>query len=343
MQIHWILLAAASGVAAAFLAWQVWRLTQSRAALRLALMDAEKACAVAQAKADQSERTLTDYMRAIEKHALVSVADAKGFIVEVNERLVEVSGYSRDELIGMDHRQLDSDPDEMDPMLELRATLSAGHIWRGELCSRTKQGELYWLDCAIVPMRDAKGAIKRFLHIGVDVTDRKHAAAELARRATHDTLTGLANRTLLRDRMHQALESCRRTGELSAVLFLDLNRFKRVNDDLGHDAGDALLMAVALRLKALVRAEETVARLGGDEFVVFVPRLSDPTTAQTWMSRIVHSLSQPFELGSETVQVGTSVGLAMFPADADSVDGLMKFSDAAMYRAKEQSRQVLPV
>lgn len=329
-------LATAFGVAAVL---RLRDLSRRHAILHQQLEASEKACLLAQEAAEQHQRTLSDYMRAIEKHALVSVANTKGYIVEVNERLVEVSGYSREELIGMDHRQLDSDPMEMDAMPELRAILSAGNIWRGELCSRTKAGELYWLDCAIVPMKDATGKIKRFLHIGVDVTDRKRAAAELARRATHDALTGLPNRLLLRDRMQQAMETCRRTGGQAAVLFLDLDRFKQVNDELGHDVGDQLLVEVANRLSSLVRTEETVARLGGDEFVVFVARLSDRAHADMLAEKISTRMSEPFVLTGQTVTIGASVGVAVYPHDADTVDGLMTFSDNAMYRVKEGRHQ----
>lgn len=332
------LLVAAILVVLALGMWAL-HLVRRQQALLVALAKAEKDGVDAQHDADQAKRELADYLCAIEQHVLVSVADAQGFIIDANQRMVEVSGYTHEEMMGMDHRQLDSDIATHDTMQELRATLRRGQIWRGELCSRTKQGTLYWVDSAIVPMKDGTGTVRQYLRVGLDVTARKHTEAEMARRATHDALTDLPNRNLLRDRMQQALESCRRTGDHAATLFLDLNRFKQVNDELGHDVGDQLLVAVAQRIKTSVRSEETVARLGGDEFVVFVPRLSDPSTAHALAHQLTLKLSEPFNLSGQVVHIGASIGVAIFPTHADSVDSLLKTSDASMYQLKQETRR----
>ena len=287
---------------------------------------------------EQAFAELSTYIQAIDQHAIVSVADRDGRIAQVNDRMVAVSGYSREELLGQDHRILNSGTHDLGFFVQMWKTLSAGQVWRGVICNRTKAGDLYWVDSAIVPLKDGRGDTVRYVSIRIDITERKRAEQEMLRLATTDGLTGLANRGLLRDRMQQALAHDRRVGEHAALLFIDLDHFKVVNDSFGHDMGDRLLVEVASRLRGCVRSEDTVARQGGDEFIVFLPSISTPDDAGVLAEKLQRELSQAVVIDGRELFVGASIGVSIFPDDGADVDSLLKRSDAAMYRAKEGGR-----
>ena len=313
--------------------WFIWRLTRQELSLREA-----RATVAANQGVQKAYTELSSYMQAIDQHAIVSVADAQGRIVQVNDKLVAISGYERAELIGQDHRVLGSGTHSREFFLDMWGKLARGEVWRGVICNRSKAGELYWVDSAIVPLTDGAGTVQRYISIRIDITERKRAEADMERLATRDNLTGLANRNLLRDRVQRALESNRRTGAQSAVLFIDLDQFKTINDSLGHDVGDQLLVQVAQRLAASVRAEDTVARQGGDEFIVFLPRIADAVDAGVLARKLVRHLAEPFRIGERELYVGSSIGIAVYPDDGTDVDTLLKNSDTAMYQVKAAGR-----
>lgn len=327
--------------------WFNWLLSRQQRSLRetenqLKSSESEtrSANALLQARqgVEQAFSELSTYMQAIDQHAIVSVAGRDWRIVQVNDKLVEISGYRRDELIGQDHRTLSSNSHGREFFSQLWATLRRGEIWRGTICNRAKSGQLYWVDSAIVPLKDASGDVVRFISIRIDITERKRAEQDMLRMATHDSLTGLVNRSLLRDRIHQALESDKRTNALAAVLFIDLDQFKTVNDSLGHETGDSLLVEVARRLVSCVRAEDTVARQGGDEFIVFMPRIHDAHSAGNMAEKLQRHLAQPFAIDGRELYIGSSIGIALFPDDGQDVDTLLKNSDSAMYQFKDAGR-----
>jgi diguanylate cyclase (GGDEF)-like protein/PAS domain S-box-containing protein len=329
------------------LAWFNWRLVRQqrdllRAEDQLARSERETqaANALVQAKlgVEQALAELSSYTQAIDQHALVSVTDRTGRILQVNARFVAVSGYAADELIGQDHRILNSGTHDAAFFANLWATIGRGDIWRGVVCNRAKAGHLYWVDSAIVPMRDASGAVTRYISIRIDITERKLVEQEMLHMATHDALTGLANRAMLLDRMEQALASARRTGEMAAVVFIDLDQFKAINDTMGHSVGDRLLVEVAARLKACVRAEDTVARQGGDEFIVFMPRIHTPLDAATLAQKLLRQVAAPYLIDAHPLHIGASMGIAVFPDDGQDVDTLLMHSDAAMYQVKASGR-----
>jgi diguanylate cyclase (GGDEF)-like protein len=171
-----------------------------------------------------------------------------------------------------------------------------------------------------------------------DVTRRKELQERLLYQATYDSLTQLPNRVLFYDRLGQALSLVRRRGRIAGVLFIDLDRFKHVNDTLGHEAGDALLQQVAQRIQARIRLEDTIARLGGDEFAVIVPELSCRQDASRVAQKLIEGLALPFTLDGHEVHVTSSIGIAMFPADSEDADSLVKHADTAMLRAKALGR-----
>jgi len=327
--------------------WFNWRLARQERSLQdaesqLARSELETQAANALLLAKQGVELalaeLSTYIQAIDQHALVSVADLNGLIIQTNDRFVAVSGYSREELLGQDHRILNSGCHTDDFFKQMWDSIRRGDIWRGLVCNRSKTGQLYWVDSTIVPMKNASGEVQRYISIRIDVTDRKKAEQEMLRMATHDGLTGLANRTLLLDRIQKALESDRRTHNLAAVLFIDLDQFKVVNDTLGHDVGDLLLIEVARRLVACVRAEDTVARQGGDEFIVFLPRIHVAQDACILAEKLQKNLALPFLIAGQELRIGSSIGIAVFPEHGDDVNTLLKNSDIAMYNVKKTGR-----
>jgi PAS domain S-box-containing protein len=226
---------------ASFLAmfWFNWRLTRQERSLRetenqLKSAELETRSANALLQANQGIKRayteLSTYMRAIDQHAIVSVADRQGRIVEVNTNCSKSAARLR-ELIGQTPHTARTRRKEF---REMWAKLNRGEIWRGTICNRTKAGDLYWVDSTIMPLKDAAGCVHRYISIRIDITERKRAEQDMLRMATHDSLTGLANRSLLLDRIHQTLEIYKRTTALAAVLFIDLDQFKAINDSLGH-------------------------------------------------------------------------------------------------------------
>lgn len=410
-------------------------------------------------EAEEVSSELTAYMDAIGKLALISVTDRKGRILQVNEKFCEISGYTQPELIGKDHRILNSKVHPKSFWIEMWSKVSKGQTWHQEVCNRNKSGSLYWVDSTIVPLINLHGKIDRYLSVRVDITARKQKDYDLNERlkesnclytvrnylelnlslektcqsifktlipalqypdlavamiilgdhravtpgyqpdlpntigarisangklcgelrisyaqnikfcdpyeqnlidsiahdlgqwyerretekrmiemATHDALTGLPNRYLLQDRIEQALAHDTRHRNRMAVLFIDLDHFKVINDSLGHDIGDLLLKATAERLLACVRNEDTVARQGGDEFIVVLNAIARPLDAAQVAQKILESLTKPYCIENNELHVGGSIGIAVFPNDGTTAEALLKNSDVAMYHAKENGR-----
>ncbi len=331
----------------AALLWFNWRLTRQQRSLRDAALQLRSAELEAEAANQRLEARrgierafaeLSGYMRAIDQHAMVLVSDADDRLVSVNDRLLESSGHSRQALQGAAAATLFADEAGAPDLAALRRQLGPGEVWRGTRACRRSNGDLYWVDAAVVPMHDEQGRVERLVSIHVDVTERLRSEQEMRRLATHDHLTGLVNRTLLRDRIHQALERDRREGAQAAVLFIDLDQFKHINDSLGHAVGDCVLVETAARLRGSVRAEDTVARQGGDEFIVFMPRVQSVDDVRAMAGRLQARLAEPIDAGGHRVRVGSSIGVALFPHDGEDADTLLRHSDAAMYQVKEAGR-----
>lgn len=409
--------------------------------------------------AEKISLELSSYIETIGKLALICIAERGGKIVQVNDKLCEISGYSQQELIGQDHRLLIARYHSELFHTDILATVDKGEIWRQEICNRSKSGIPYWVDSAIIPLVNSYGEIKGYLSISVDITARKqkdsglneqlreshcmqiirtcmaqnlstekiclnilesllaalyfpdraaalielgnkriatekyqedlhnqltarilsngevcgylkvcypqdaafrlpyeqnlidtvahdigrwyeHREAEqrIIKMATHDALTGLPNRLLLQDRIEQALVHDTRHQRQMAVLFIDLDHFKTINDSLGHDIGDLLLKAVAERLLTCVRSEDTVARQGGDEFIIVLNSIAESLDAAKVAQKILDSITQPYQIHKNKLHIAGSIGIAVFPDDGTSADTLLKNSDVAMYYAKENGR-----
>ena len=266
----------------------------------------------------------------------IIITDAKGDVVDVNDAFTRITGYQRDEVLGKNPRMLSSGRHDRAFFESMwRSLMSDGH-WYGEIWNRRKSGEVYAEMETISAVRDGHGALSHYIALFSDITALKEHEAKLEHIAHFDVLTGLPNRLLLADRLHQAMTQTVRRGERLAVAFLDLDGFKAVNDTLGHAAGDELLMSLANRMRAALRDGDTLARMGGDEFVVVLLDQTGPETSAPTMQRLLRAVSDPVDLGAATpVLVSASIGLTYFPqAEEVDADQLMRQADQAMYQAK---------
>ena len=265
----------------------------------------------------------------------IVVTDARGNIVRVNPAYCHITGYSADELLNKNPRILKSGLQDASFYQSMWASLKESGRWQGELKNRRKSGEHYvqWINIDAISTDQGE---RLFIGIASDISELVNSREQLANLAYFDTLTGLPNRVLFQDRLRQAMIQTRREHAVMALVFVDLDNFKSVNDTLGHAIGDDLLIEVARRLKDRVRESDTVARLGGDEFAIVLMDAKGPEEMVRVASQLVESLSVPYKMGGYDVAGGASVGITFFPADAMTPEELLKNADVAMYRAKER-------
>jgi diguanylate cyclase (GGDEF)-like protein/PAS domain S-box-containing protein len=268
----------------------------------------------------------------------ILVTDHENRIIAANPALTKLTGYAFDELLGQNPRILSSQHTPRETYQSLWASLREEGFWQGELWDRHKNGNVYPKWTSISAIRDSEGRTTHYIASFTDISERKAAEARIERLAHHDTLTGLFNRYNLESRLGQALLTARRESMPLAVIFIDMDRFKVINDTLGHQVGDHLLIQVAMRLKASVRESDIVARLGGDEFVVVLSGIESALDAMPVAGKILHALGQTYEVNGHTLHSTPSIGVSIFPSDGDDADTLMKNADTAMYHAKEQGR-----
>jgi len=267
------------------------------------------------------------------KEAIVTT-DAENRIIAVNPAFTAITGYSAEEVIGKNPRCLSSGRHSRCFYRRMWHSLQRVGAWEGEVWNRRKNGDVYpqWLSISLI--RDNDGNITHHIGVASDNTERKAVQERLEHLAHFDTLTQLPNRLLVRDRLQQALHAARRQNTTLALLFIDLDRFKIINDSLGHHVGDTLLQSVAERILACVRDMDTVGRHGGDEFTVVLPE-ADRAAAALIAQRIVESVSTPYFLCNHELAISSSIGVAAYPADGEDVDTLLQNSDTAMYHAKQ--------
>lgn len=285
----------------------------------------------------ENARELIFQKLALDKHAIVSSTDVKGDITYANDKFCEISGYSRKELIGQNHRLLKSDEHSLKFYRDMWRTIGHGRIWHGDVKNWKKDGSEYWLKATIVPFLDESGKPFQYVSIRTDITDQKQAV-KLKVMAHHDHLTGLPNRNLFGDRLMLAIAEAKRHGGQLAFMYLDLDKFKPINDRLGHGVGDEVLKEVARRLKENIREIDTVARIGGDEFAVI---LAPPTTledSKRTAERLLQVLSEPIQAKGHECTVSASIGVSVYPKDATDAEELVKCADSAMYRVKDSGR-----
>jgi diguanylate cyclase (GGDEF)-like protein/PAS domain S-box-containing protein len=292
--------------------------------------------------AERDRRIAEEVIRSMSE--AVTVCDLDFNFISVNPAFTRITGYIESEIRGKPSTMLNCDQHTDEFHQTLRKTLARTGHWSGEIWQRRKDGEefLCWLELSEVA--DANGARTHWVGVLTDITDRKRAEQELRYLANYDTLTGLPNRTLLGERLAHALIRARRHGSRVAVLFLDLDRFKHVNDSMGHAAGDRLLKAAGARITASVRDSDTVARLGGDEFTVVIEDLTEHSQAERIAQKLIDAFLVPLDIDGRTeVVISPSIGISIYPDHGQVPTDLLKFADTAMYQAKEKGRNTYQI
>ena len=252
----------------------------------------------------------------------------------VNPSFERITGYALAEIKGRDPRFMKIEGCDEDERDRIREALGRRESVRVVLRNRRKNGEVFWNDLRIDPVSNGDGQITHFVGVINDVTEARHYERRLHHLAHHDPLTGLANRTLLQDRLRHAIERAAREGFMVALAFLDLDNFKHINDNFGHDAGDTVLREVAQRLRENMREEDTIARMGGDEFVLIICEPASHEQVAELIERIRRSVMAPVKVKDQEILPGTSIGVSVYPDDGDSLEKIMRAADAAMYHAK---------
>jgi diguanylate cyclase (GGDEF)-like protein/PAS domain S-box-containing protein len=294
----------------------------------------------------ENEEALRIAACAFESQEGMMVTDAKGVILRVNRAFTETTGYSAEEAVGQTPRLLRSGRHDAEFYRGMWETINRTGVWQGEIWDRRKDGTEYpkWLTISAV--KDEQGAVTHYIGSHYDVTERKKAEEKIRELAFFDQLTSLPNRILLLDRLKQTMTANSRSGNYAALLFIDLDNFKTLNDTLGHDMGDVLLQQVAQRLSTCVRAGDTVARLGGDEFVVMLASLSmneaeAATQTEAIGEKIIVALNRTYQLKDVAYHSTPSIGATLFSGQQTEIDVLLKQADLAMYKAKEAGRNAM--
>lgn len=270
----------------------------------------------------------------------IVLTSAQGRILDVNAAFSALTGYAREDVLEQYYEDiLASDQYSRDFRHQVLASLDAKGVWSGEYWIRCQNGSLLPSLMTIAAVRSREGEVEHYVTLFADISHLKQTEEQLRHIAHYDPLTGLPNRLLLGERLQHAVASTRRHGDVLAVVFLDLDGFKAVNDTYGHATGDELLVTLARRMKGILRECDTVARLGGDEFVVLLPELSSGPDCKTILSRLLSALSEPAELLERTVQVSASLGVSFYPQVPDiDAEVLLRQADIAMYQAKQRGK-----
>lgn len=286
----------------------------------------------------QNQRRIRALSAAVEQsHDMVLITDATGYIRYVNPRFEEITGYTRSEVTGKKPSLLKSENHDSAFYKSLWETISRGEPFEAPITNRKKNGDLFHNQMTISPLSDKSGIIG-YVASSKDITSQVSTQERLLELAFHHPLTGLPNRSLFRDHLHDAAARARRNQQKVAVLFIDLDRFKQVNDSLGHQIGDALLISVAQRLRDAVREIDMVAHLGGDEFTILLDAIEHPSQVQAVTTKLLQLFEHPFPVNERQLYVGASIGIAIFPTDSDNVESLVEQADTAMYQAKRAGR-----
>jgi diguanylate cyclase (GGDEF)-like protein/PAS domain S-box-containing protein len=284
---------------------------------------------------DELQLSATIFERASEN---IVVTDHNNCFITANPAFTATTGYSLEEIKGLTPKILSSGMQSQDFYTKMWNDLNTLGHWDGELWNKRKNGDIYaeWLSIKVILNQDR--SVRMYLAIFSDITEKKQADEIIWKQANYDLLTNLPNRRLFSDRLEHEIKIAHRTDRSLALLFIDLDYFKQVNDTLGHEMGDILLIKVSERINESVRESDTVARMGGDEFTAILPQIDSPEDAERVVRMIIEKLAQPFDLNGTTITISASVGIAIYPNDALNSKELLQNADKAMYDAKKQGR-----
>jgi len=264
------------------------------------------------------------------------ITDLEGKIEYVNHQFTEVTGYTLNEVKGHSTKFLNSGKTRSDAFLEMWKSITSGNVWVGEFCNRCKNGDLRWEKVRVSPVKDNEGLTTHYVAVLEDITEQKAQREALEFMAMHDSLTDLPNRSLFYDRVFQSILNAEHEQKSIAVMLMDLNHFKVINDTLGHHVGDMILKKIAARLQMGVKSYDTVARMGGDEFLVLLTDV-DEKLAMSIANRLLDIVRRPLSVEGHNFDIGMSIGVALYPRDGDDPDQLIQRADVAMYSAKALS------
>jgi diguanylate cyclase (GGDEF)-like protein/PAS domain S-box-containing protein len=268
----------------------------------------------------------------------IMITDPDYRILKVNPAFSAITGWREDEVIGRGESMLSAGREEPGLRSEMQDALDTEGVWVGELWSRRRDGEVFPENRSVVAVRDDEGRLRHYLCMFSDISAEKFAAERIHRLAHYDATTELPNRVLLQDRLLHAINNAARVNGRLALLFLDLDGFKLINDTYGHAAGDEVLRLVGVRLMSRLRKADVVARIGGDEFAVVLGSISQESDVQMICDQLLQVITEPYELDGQENRITTSIGIAIFPDDGTDVQTLLKHADSAMYQAKESGK-----
>ncbi len=268
----------------------------------------------------------------------IMMMSLEGEITYANPQLKKMTGYSDKEMIGKSPDFLIHPDTPANIYADIKMAIVQQKLYTTELYSQKKSGKPFWEKVTYSPVREDNGEVQSYLIIREDTTLRKKQESQLLKQAYHDSLTGLPNRLLAKDRLAEAIASAKRNSSLVVLMFIDLDHFKKVNDTMGHEPGDQLLIQTADRLLDCVKNKGSVARLGGDEFIVILPDLNSPTQSNAITEKIIEEIAAPYYLSGKKVYISASIGLTVYPNDGENPDDLMQHADTAMYQSKKSGR-----
>ncbi|MEX2415257.1 MAG: EAL domain-containing protein [Paenibacillaceae bacterium] len=283
-------------------------------------------------------KQLSDFKFALDVSSLVTIADADGTIEYVNDKFCLNSKYSREELIGKNHRILSSGHHSKEFFRDMWRTIQQGEVWRNDILNRAKDGTLHWFDTIIVPFMNEDGKPYQYAAIRTDSTHRKRSEEQITYMAYHDALTGLPNRRLFMKQLEESITPAAIDQKKTAVILMDLDNFKFINDSLGHQVGDSLLQSFAIRINKKIRSEDTLARLGGDEFILLFPDAYSQESISQKCQMLIDSLQEPFCFNNKEYHIGVSIGVSLYPDHGEDANEIVKNADIAMYKAKEKGK-----